>query len=59
MAALVIPVASLLLVVQASLLFPLMSGEFALLIAISVPVVSPMNRMSENGYAACHSQEAA
>jgi hypothetical protein len=39
MPALVAPVASLLLSVQASLLFPLMSGEFALLISISVPVV--------------------
>jgi hypothetical protein len=39
MTALVAPVASLLLSVQASPLFPLMSCEFALLIAISVPVV--------------------
>jgi hypothetical protein len=39
MPALVGPVASLLLSVQASLLFPLMSGEFALLVAISVTVV--------------------
>ena len=39
MAALVAPVASRLLSVQALLLFALTSGEFALLIAISVPAV--------------------
>jgi hypothetical protein len=34
-----IPPASILFSVQVSLLFPLMSGEFALLIAIPVPVI--------------------
>jgi hypothetical protein len=40
MAVLVAPIASRLLSVQVSLLFPLMSCKFTLLIAISVPVVT-------------------
>jgi hypothetical protein len=39
MPAVVAPGASLLLSVQVSLLFPLMSGEFALLIAIPIRVI--------------------